>query len=241
MQASHRVAMNTGILYVRMGIAVFISLYTTRVILNALGANDFGIFNIVGGAIAMLTFLNTSMAAASQRFMSYAQGEGDAEKQRSIFNVSVVLHAAIAVVVLVIMEGGGWVLFHGVFKISAERMRAAWMVYQFAAISTLFTIVSVPYDAVINARENMLLFAILGVVEAVLKFVIALFIVHVAGDKLVFYGFWMAGIAIPAMRMCNCAAKLFPQAAVQGDDQLYWGRCGVHYQASLPIMDNASC
>lgn len=191
--------MNTGILYVRMGVTVLISLYTTRVILNALGAGDFGLFNVVGGAIAMLTFLNGSMTAATQRFMSFAQGEGDAIKQQSIFNVSMILHGGVAIAVLLLLEGVGWVLFHSVFRIAPDRIHAAWMVYQFAAISTLFTIVAVPYEAVITAHENMLFFAVLGVIEAVLKLGIALFIVHTGWDKLVFYSFWMAIISVLMM------------------------------------------
>lgn len=209
MQASHRVAMNTGILYARMAITILISLYTTRVILNALGTGDFGIFNIVGGAIAMLTFLNASMAAATQRFMSVSQGEGDFEKQKDIFNVSIVLHALVAGILIILLEGAGWVLFHGVFKIEPGRVRAAWLVYQFAAVSTLFTIISVPYDAVINARENMLVFAVLGVIESVLKLIVALLIVRCVSDKLVFYGFWMASASIFLMllRVIYCHAK----------------------------------
>lgn len=192
MQASHRVVMNTGILYARMAITVFLSLYTTRVILEALGAEDFGIFNVVGGAIAMLTFLNTSMAAATQRFMSFAQGRGDEARQRKIFNVSVLLHAVIALALLAILEGAGVVLFQGILQIAPERMHAAWMVYQFTIASTLFTIIAVPYDAVINARENMLLFAVLGVIEAIFKLGIAFAIVGAASDKLVVYGFLTA-------------------------------------------------
>lgn len=92
MPAANRVAKNTGILYLRMAITMFISLYATRLVLEALGASDFGIFNVVGGAITLLTFLNNAMAAATQRFMSFAQGEGNKEKQKSIFNVSVILH-----------------------------------------------------------------------------------------------------------------------------------------------------
>ena len=99
MSTAARVAKNTGYLYAKMGITMFISLYTTRLILNSLGTSDFGIFNIVGGAIAMLGFLNAAMAGATQRFMSYTEGEGDKEKQKKIFNISIILHAGISVIV----------------------------------------------------------------------------------------------------------------------------------------------
>lgn len=95
---ANRIIKNTGYLYAKMGITMFISLYTTRLILNSLGASDFGIYNIVGGAIAMLGFLNSAMAGATQRFMSFTEGEGNKEKQKGIFNVSLVLHFCIAII-----------------------------------------------------------------------------------------------------------------------------------------------
>lgn len=196
MTPAHRVVMNTGILYARMAITVVLSLYTTRVVLYALGVDDFGIFNLVGGAIAMLTFLNASMAAATQRFMSFAQGQGDEGRQHQIFNVSMVMHAGIALIVLGLLQIAGFILFNGILKIAPERMHAAWMVYQFAVASTFITILGVPYDAVINARENMLLYAVLGVIEAVIKLAIALIIVNATIDKLELYGLLMAILTV---------------------------------------------
>jgi O-antigen/teichoic acid export membrane protein len=206
MQTSHRVVMNTGILYARMAVTVFLSLYATRVTLVALGAEDFGVFNVVGGAIAMLTFLNMSLAAATQRFMSFAHGQGDDDRQRKIFNVSILLHAGIAVALIAILEGAGIVLFESVLKIAPARIHAAQMVYQLTIVSTLFTVIAVPYDAVINARENMLLFSVLGVIEAVLKLGIAFAIVNTASDKLVVYGLLTAILtaALFALRAVYC-------------------------------------
>ena len=103
---ANRVIKNTSYLYIKMGITMFISLYITRLILNSLGASDFGIFNIVGGAISMLAFLNGSMAAATQRFMSYAEGENNESKKIVIFNSSIVLHLIIALFVGVLLEIG---------------------------------------------------------------------------------------------------------------------------------------
>lgn len=190
-----RVAKNTGILYTRMFVTLFISLYTTRLVLAALGAEDFGIFNVVAGAIAMLTFLNSAMAGATQRFISYAEGAGDKERIKTIFNVSLVLHLLIAAAVLLIFEVGGYFLFQ-VLKIPPDRMYTAQVIYQFMIVSTLFTIISVPYDAVINAHENMLLVAIMGVIESLFKLGIALYITYTASDKLFMYGLLTAISAI---------------------------------------------
>jgi len=209
MTPAHRVVMNTGILYARMAITVVLSLYTTRVVLDALGIDDFGIFNLVGGVIAMLTFLNASMAAATQRFMSFAQGQGDEGRRLSIFNGSLVLHADIALVLLRLLQIAGYVLCKGVLQREPDRMHAAWVVYQISIITTLFTIIGVPYDAVVNARENMLLFAVLGIIESVLKLLIALLIVDMAGDKLVVYGVLTAitAVILFALRAAYCHVR----------------------------------
>ena len=87
----------------KMAITMFVSLYTTRLILNSLGASDFGIYNIVGGAIAMLGFLNVAMASATQRFMSYSEGEGNKKKQKYIFNISCVLHFVISIIIAIVL------------------------------------------------------------------------------------------------------------------------------------------
>ena len=121
MSTASRVAKNTGYLYAKMGITVFISLYTTRLVLNSLGDVDFGIFNIVGGAIAMLGFLNVTMARVTQRYMSYTEGEGNKEKQKQIFNISVILHTGIAILVGVVLLVAGYFFFHGILNIPSDR------------------------------------------------------------------------------------------------------------------------
>lgn len=196
MQAAHRVAKNTGILYARMAITVFISLYATRLVLAALGVADFGLFNVVGGVVAMLGFLNSSMAAATQRFMSYAQGEGDLEKVKRIFNMSTILHAGIAVLMVLILEIAGYFFFNGILNIAPERVEVAKIIYHFMVVSTFFTVLSVPYEAVITSHENMLFYAILGIVEALLKLGIALYLAYSTFDHLVAYGFLMAALSI---------------------------------------------
>jgi O-antigen/teichoic acid export membrane protein len=196
MQAFHRVAKNTGILYARMVITVFISLVATRLVLNALGAADFGLFNLVGGVIAMLGFLNNSMATATQRFISYAQGEGDLEKVKRIFNMSIILHAGIAVLMVLVLEIAGHFFFNGILNISQDRLEIAIYIYQFMVVSTFFTVLSVPYEAVITAHENMLFYAILGIIESLLKLGIAWVIADSVFDHLAMYGLLMATASI---------------------------------------------
>ncbi len=193
---STRVAKNAGFLYAKMGITMFISLYTTRLILQALGASDFGVFNIVGGAIAMLGFLNASMAGATQRFMSYAEGAGDRGRKTVIFNVSVVLHLVVAIVAGLALLLAGYFFFGGVLNIAADRVFAAKVVYASLVVSTLFTVITVPYDAVLNSHENMRYYAAVGVLESVLKLGVALACVYTTRDRLIVYGVLMACIPL---------------------------------------------
>ena len=192
MSTTTRVIKNTGFLYVKMGITVFISLYTTRLILASLGASDFGVFNIVGGAITMLGFLNSTMANATQRFMSYAEGANDLLKKKQVFNVSMGLHIGVALLTGLILLAAMYPLFNGIFNIQQDRIFAAEVIYLSLVVSTMFTIVNVPYDAVMNAHENMLYYALIGIFEAFLKLIVAFACVYTTSDKLIVYGILMA-------------------------------------------------
>ena len=194
MSTLKRVIKNTGFLYIKMGITVFVSLYTTRLILASLGSSDFGIFNVVGGAIGMLGFLNSTLANATQRFMSYAEGEGNIDKKKKIFNVSISLHLIIAGITGLILLSIMPFLFDSVLNIEPNRIVAAKIVYSSLIISTLLTIINVPYDAVMNAHENMLYYSIIGVFESFLRLAIAFACVYSSSDKLIVYGVLMACI-----------------------------------------------
>lgn len=199
MSTAGRIIKNTGWLYAKMGITMFISLWTTRLILNSLGASDFGIFNIVGGAIGMMGFLNAAMAAATQRFMSYVEGEGDNEKKKAVFNVSIVLHLAVAAMVAVLLILAGVIFFKHLLNIPPERIDAARIIYSSLIVSTIFTIMTVPYDAVLNAHENMKYYAVVGILESFLKLAVAFACVRTSSDKLIVYGILMAGIPLVTM------------------------------------------
>lgn len=199
MSGVNRVVKNTGFLYAKMGITIFVSFYTTRLILGALGVADFGIFNIVGGAIAMLGFFNAAMSSATQRFMTYTVGEGDIEKQKSIFNISIILHFIISLVAGILLLIAGYFFFNGLLFIPIERMYSARMAYYFMILSTIITIVTVPYDAVMNAHENMLYYAIVGVIESILKLIVAFIVVYTLKDKLIVYGALMSGVSFIVM------------------------------------------
>ena len=196
MSTANRILKNTGWLYAKMAITMFVSLYTTRLILNTLGTSDFGVYNIVGGAITMLGFLNAAMAGTTQRFINFLEGSGNAEKKKVVFNVSIVIHTVLAILVGMGLVATGIILFNGILNIPDGRRFASIIVYGSMIISTMFTIAAVPYDAILNSHENMKYYAFVGVVESILKLMVAFICVYSVFDKLALYGILMACIPL---------------------------------------------
>lgn len=189
-----RLIKNTAWLYGKIFVNMFVILLTTRIILNGLGATDFGIFNIVGGAITMLGFLNSTMAHATQRFMNYCEGEGNRQKLKQIFNVSILLHLGVALITGGVLTLCGLFFFEDILNIPVERLFAAKVVFGGLVVSTVFTMMTSPYEAVMNAHENFKYFAIVSVFENLLKLLIAIICLYSIGDKLIIYGVLMACI-----------------------------------------------
>lgn len=154
-----RIAKNTLLLYARMFLMILIGLYTSRVILKALGISDYGVYNVVGGMVSMFAFLNSAMVAASQRFISYELGCGDKERLNLVFCTSINIHAIIAVVIFILAETIGLWFVNTQLVIDPDRMVAANWVYQFSVLTFMVTVVSVPYNSCIVAHEHMKAFA----------------------------------------------------------------------------------
>ncbi|HEU4554230.1 MAG TPA: hypothetical protein VFS25_15400 [Chitinophaga sp.] len=186
-----------------------IALYSTRLVLNALGAEDYGIFSLVSGVIVMLSFLNVAMTISTQRYLSYFIGAGDQEKLKQVFNSSVLLHFLMGITLVIIFEVVGMFFFNQVLNIPAVRLNTAKIIFHFTVISTFFTIASVPYDATLTARENMLLIAGIGIWESLAKLGIAIYLQYTAYDKLVVYGGLIASVTIISLliKRVYCSAK----------------------------------
>lgn len=191
-----RVFNNTGLLYVKMMITMIISLFTVRIVLNSLGAADYGTFNLVAGIIAMLSFLNSAMSNATQRYFSYYIGASDIGKLKSLFNSSILIHLIIGLVIVLILKLCGLFLFDGILNIPIERVYAAKTIFTFMIISTFFTVNSVPFDATIIAHENFLFDAISGTIESLLKLGIAGWVYYTKVDNLILYGLLIAVLTI---------------------------------------------
>ena len=196
----NRIDKNTFFLYGKMLITIFFTLYTTRLVLKSLGVVDYGVFGVIGGAVNMLGFLSASMAATTQRFMSYSEGTGNLEDKRQVFNVSVILHFIIAICACLLLCSFSYLFFDKIINVPVERLYAAKVVYYSMVFSVTVTVLSVPYDAVINSHENMLYYSIVGIIDSFVKLIIAIYIAtSVSGDKLIVYGILMAVLSIVVM------------------------------------------
>jgi len=183
-----RIAKNTLMLYFRMLFIMGVTLYTSRVVLNALGVVDFGIYNVVAGVVTMFTFLNSAMSASSSRFLIFELGKKDYVQLKKVFNASLSSHIAIAIVVLIFSETIGlWFLTHKLV-IPENRMVAVHWVYQFSILSAMVSLTRVPFNAAIIAHEKMNVYAYVSIVEVILKLVIVYLLVLSGFDKLKIYG-----------------------------------------------------
>lgn len=182
-----RIAKNTLLLYVRMLFLLGVSLYTSRVVLNALGVVDYGLYNVVGGVIVMLSSLTGSLAGTSSRFITYELGVGNMERMKQVFGNVIFLHWLSAGIILVLAETVGIWFLQTQLQIPVGREDAAFWVYELSIVSALIGIISVPYDAAIIAHEKMGAFAYISILDAVLKLAIVYLLVTLPFDRLIVY------------------------------------------------------
>lgn len=182
-----RIAKNTIALYFRMLLQMAISLYTARVILSALGDQDYGLYNVVGGVLAIFTFINATLIAATQRFISYAIGAGDQQRLQEIVSSAKAIHLLLAGLTLLIGETIGLWFLNTYINIPAGSEMAANIVYQLSILAALFSITQVPYTSMIISYERMEVFAYASIVEAIMKLCIALSLGHFLLHRLEIY------------------------------------------------------
>ena len=190
-----RIAKNTIVLYLRQILILFVSLYTVRVVLSTLGVEDYGIYNAVGGVVALLSFLCNTMASATQRFFSFALGQGDAERLKRTFSVNLVVYGVTALVSILALETVGLWFVHAHLNVPAERFDAVLWVYHFSIVTFFLTIMTTPFMAIIIAHEDMHIYAYLSIIEVVLKLVVVFLLVNIPFDKMAIYGFLLFAVA----------------------------------------------
>lgn len=188
---TRRIAKNTLMLYVRMLFGMLVSLYTSRVVLQALGVEDYGIYNVVGGVVTMLSFLNASMSGATSRFLTYSMGKGNIRELEEVFSSALIIHIGIAFLVFLVAETLGLWFLENKLVIPLERMNAARIVYQFSVLSSMLGITQVPYNACIIAHEKMNIYAYVEMLNVILKLLIVYVLLIFGGDKLIVYALLM--------------------------------------------------
>ena len=196
-----RVAKNTVLLYIRMFVIMIIGLYIGRIILDTLGETDYGIYNVVGGVIAVSSFLLSAISAASQRFISYELGTGNIDRLKMVFCSSVNIHIILAILFLLLGETVGLWFVNTYLNIPAERMTAANWVYQASIFVLICKVMSVPYNSAIIAHERMSAFAYVSILEVLLDLGAIYLLKIVFYDKLVVYALLLSAIAL-FIRLC---------------------------------------
>ncbi|HHX79156.1 MAG TPA: oligosaccharide flippase family protein, partial [Acholeplasmataceae bacterium] len=189
-------AKNTIMLYFRQILIMLVSLYTVRVVLDVLGVVDYGIYNVVAGIVTMFTFLSGAMATACQRYFSFELGRKDYEQLKKTFSVSLISYIVIAVLVLLFAETVGLWFVYNKLDIPVDRVHAARLVYHASVLSLFLTIVTTPYMASIIAHEDMTVYAYVSIVEVLLKLLVPLLLPLFVFDKLVLYGYFLAGVVV---------------------------------------------
>lgn len=190
------IAKNAIYMYIRMLVMMLVSLYTTRVVLQTLGVDDYGIYNVVGGIVVFFTFINSGLAGATKRYILAELAVGDLNSQRKVYSLAINVHLLIAGVILIAGETIGlWVLFNAM-NIPEGRMHAALWVYQASLLTAIIGIMQSPFSSVIISFEKMSVYAYLSILDVLLKLDIVFLIQIINGDKLIWYGFLLSIIAL---------------------------------------------
>ena len=232
-----RIAKNTLMLYFRMLVMMAVSLYTSRVVLDTLGVSDYGIYNVVGGFVTMFSLISGAMTTATQRFLSFAIGEGKTKEVTSLFSTAVIIHIGLALIILIAGETIGVWFVANKMNFPPGRYTAAIWVFEFSLLTFLVSVINVPYNAAIIAYEKMSAFAYISIIEVVLKLVIVYLLLITPFDRLVFYAILMAVVQLGVqliyasythrkIKTCHCNWKLNHEYFKQMTSFVSWNLIG---------------
>lgn len=213
--ASTRIIINTAAQYSRSVINIVVSLYSARLILNALGVNDYGIYSLVAGIVTLLSFLSNSLVITTQRFISFHQTKSTQEQLKHVFTNSLFIHIVIAIVVVTILEAIGPFLFDGFLNIAPERIQAASTVYHFVIIMVITTLLMSPFRALLVSHENIVFTSFIEVCASFIKLGIALWLTYHGNEKLILYAALLTIIT------------LFEMAAYMAYDFIHYPECSL--------------
>lgn len=191
-----RIAKNTMFLYMRMIVMMLVMLYTARVVLQSLGFENYGIYNVVGSIIVFFVFINNGLGGATKRYILTEIAKGDYESQRNVFNLAFTAHVLIAAVIFVLAESIGLWIINSILNIPESRMLAANICYQLSILTAIISIISAPFGATIVAQERMSIYAYLSITDAILNLGVAFLIGIIPGDVLITYSSLMCLVSI---------------------------------------------
>lgn len=183
-----KIANNTIVLYLRTIVTMLIALYTSRVVLGALGVEDYGLYGVIGGVVVMFSLITAGLNRATQRFLSYELGRGESGELTKVFSSCVITHLLFALITLLFCETVGvWFLNHYI-QIPGGRIGAANWIFQFSIITVCINLITIPYTACIISYERMSVYAYVGIFDSILKLLIAFLIASYKSDRLILYG-----------------------------------------------------
>lgn len=216
-----RIAKNTLFLYFRQFLTMAVAIYTSRIVLKVLGVVDYGVYNVVGGMVAMFAFLNSALAQATQRYIAYGLEKDNVDKQQKTFSMLMNVHILIAIILLVLCETIGLWLFYNKLIIPAERLDAAFWVMQCSIVTLMISVTQVPYNASIFGHERMNAYAYISIFEVLLKLGVVIMLQYLFSDKLLAYGMMiMAAQFVVAMTYRVYCLREFNNCRYN----LYWSR-----------------
>ncbi len=196
MSENKRIAKNSVILYIRLIVYSFIGIWTSRIVLHELGASDFGLYAIVGGIIALLNFISTSMLATTYRFIAIEIGKKEGSDPNRIFNTSFIVHVLLAILFLILAETGGVFYVKHYLNIAHDKIPDALFVLHCSILATCISVISVPFQGLIVAKEKFFVSALLNVLQAILTLGIAISLTISPGNKLHLYAIGIAGVIV---------------------------------------------
>lgn len=185
---SKRLAKNTAFMYLRMGILMLISLYTSRIVLEELGIDDYGIYNLVGSVVGMFTSLKILFSSSTQRFLNYEMGRGKEESLQLVFNISIIVHLLICLVFVMLVESVGIWFLESKINVAPDRHFAASVVFHLSVFTAVIGVMTTPYDAVVIAHERMDFYAYVSIFEGIMRLLIVTLLAYLPYDKLITYG-----------------------------------------------------
>lgn len=200
MSDNSKILKNSAILFIRLLFTSVIGLFTSRFVIQSLGASDFGLYSVVGGVVVMMAFLSTVMTSTTYRYIAFEMGRGNNENVNRVFNISLVIHLCLALLALAFTETVGIYYVNNYLKVASGKVDDALFVLRFSTYATVFSIISIPYQGLVTAQEKFSTQAIIEIVRSLLVFFVAVALVGYMGNKIKFYALLIAIVNIvPAL------------------------------------------